>query len=209
MKFCASWIEFWGAYSSDFEARDRWLEIIVAGYSEPGRFYHTLAHIERLLALYNQYLDRIEDHKVFYLSIVFHDLVYSPKSTTNELDSIVEFGKFKQEFPLTNQESEKIKQNIELTIKHQITADTSEDTKLFLDFDLEILSSSPDDYNEYALQIHQEYHFVQNYKQKRNEVLLSFLSRPKLYFTWFGSTLSGGIARQEAAVKNINMEINQ
>lgn len=59
--------------------------IILKMYDEPHRYYHNFKHIQRMM------FDTIDSgialtDKLF-LSIVFHDIIYNPKSSTNEIDS--------------------------------------------------------------------------------------------------------------------------
>jgi len=58
-------------------------------------------------------------------------------------------------------------------------------TEIFLDLDLAVLGTSPSEYDEYAVQIRQEYiHYCwEEYAAGRRAVLNGFLAREWLYFT--------------------------
>jgi predicted metal-dependent HD superfamily phosphohydrolase len=94
-----------------------WMERILHCHSESQRHYHTLVHLEELLA-YLDVLSQVEpwmmrmakNHKdtnasldqhyhhhhrsVLILSIFFHDIIYDPRSATNEEDSAQLFQQF-------------------------------------------------------------------------------------------------------------------
>ena len=54
-------------------------------YEEPHRFYHTLNHLEDI---FQQLTDRgLIDNEALLLAAVYHDIIYDPKSATNEEDS--------------------------------------------------------------------------------------------------------------------------
>lgn len=73
------------------EQVDETLEQILKGilirYSEPHRYYHTLAHVEEMLRLLENY--RGIAHNYFHLAfaIWFHDIIWDPKSKSKEEQS--------------------------------------------------------------------------------------------------------------------------
>ena len=142
------------------------------------------------------------------LSIYFHDIVYDPRSNTNELDSIVLFDEFNSDVPkiFSDFVVSNVRSNIRDTISHR---PTNQGFELFLDFDLEILSATSGEYQVYAENIRKEYHFVQDYSAKRTQVMEGFLKRVNLYFTKdFANSLNEeGIEREKAARTNISNEI--
>ena len=95
---------------------------------------------------------------------------------------------------------------IEATITHSLSPQDGEDgdLRLFLDFDLEVLSRDAREYEEYSKQIREEYsnYNEAEYAKGRFAVLEKFLKRERLYF-------SDEFYREfeEAARRNLKMEI--
>ena len=56
---------------------------------------------------------------------------------------------------------------------------------IFLDADLSILGTSPDNYWKYARAIRNEYNWLteRDYRRGRKQVITTFLSREKIYYT--------------------------
>lgn len=66
--------------------KDMLYDKIIDKYNEPHRHYHNFEHIFRLIELYfNSYDDKLNNNICD--AIVFHDIIYDPFSSTNELDS--------------------------------------------------------------------------------------------------------------------------
>jgi predicted metal-dependent HD superfamily phosphohydrolase len=138
------------ASSSSFElsqeaAEEIWHEHIHKRYSEPHRHYHTLTHIQTMLRLSSQYSSLITDKTAVDLSIVFHDIIYDPKSASNEEDSALLFESlFSSSSSSSSSKSDlmkKVSQYINETKRHSVSSSTDEDLKLFIDIDLHILST--------------------------------------------------------------------
>ncbi len=150
-----------------------------------------------------------EDETTLSLAIFFHDWVYDPKRNDNELESIKCFQNFAREIRLEDTLSSRVSGYIERTITHtlpavDISVDDS-DLKLFLDFDLDVLSRDEEQYLLYAEKIRAEYSHVESnaYCIGRTQVLRSFLNRNHLYFTE-----SLRVGREEKARKNLQQEIS-
>lgn len=143
--------------------------------------------------------------------------IYDPRETTpggNEEASVRLLQQFianrPPDAPIPCAEKlQKIIHMIRATIDHFPPPDlpTQElvDLKLFLDFDLEVLSRPPTEYDIYAEQIRQEYaHYPDDvYRSGRINVLTKFLARERIYFT------SGGLweRKEKAARENLQREI--
>ncbi len=57
---------------------------LIQAYNEPGRFYHTLGHIECCLGLFEDVEDIANNADALALSIWFHDAIYEPGANDNE-----------------------------------------------------------------------------------------------------------------------------
>lgn len=154
-------------------------------FGEVGRFYHNINHVSDLLAMYEQYQSYITDHNAVVLAIFFHDVIYNPRSSTNEEDSVQLFEELLAEhisYPLRS----KVTHYILATKHHAGFNSDDKDLKYFLDFDMGILGSSRHIYKEYAMNIRNEYQFIEKsqYCSKRAVVLTNFLSSsPFIYST--------------------------
>lgn len=184
---------------ANLNLRERWLSLVepfsvgpkfarvifkeIAGkYSEPGRFYHTLQHINYVLDIIDKYKDCATDLPAVQLAAWFHDVIYEAREKDNEEKSAEYATKTLSELGLPSQLIEETARLILLTKTHRTT---TEDTNglLMLDADLAILGASPETYQEYCEGIRQEYAWVpdETYRGGRRKVLENFLQRPRLY----------------------------
>jgi predicted metal-dependent HD superfamily phosphohydrolase len=166
-----------------------WSEQFVQRYTEPHRYYHTLAHISSMIACLDVRLSEIKDQKAVELAIFFHDWIYEPQGASNEAESVLVFEKFAIEIGLAANLRLKVVRLVEATVKHEIAdnvpSEEDTDMKLFLDFDLEVLGRNWEEYKIYASQIRREYSCFeqQEYNIGRATVLSKFLARDKIYFS--------------------------
>lgn len=177
----------WNRATFDMKNRDSWFgNTIVAMYSEPRRFYHTLVHLEEMLG----FLDLMQidglDYRSLVLTIFFHDVVYDPNSVTNEEDSAQLFQDFWRDAQCDHGDELKsrVVSNI-LATKHHSPTEGDTCTQLLLDMDMAVLGKTKEAYWAYAGLIRREYAFVEHqvYCEKRAEVLKGFLECPQIYGT--------------------------
>lgn len=57
---------------------------LIDSYSEPQRFYHTLAHIGHCLSLFDKISAKLQNPEALELAIWYHDVVYKPGAKDNE-----------------------------------------------------------------------------------------------------------------------------
>lgn len=150
---------------------------VVNAYNEPHRFYHTIEHIQDVLINLNN--TGMLKHDELFLTAIFHDIVYHPKSRTNEEDSVEFFLKEAAESSLTSEQKEHIKQLILDTKTHKPTVSLSEE---FIAADLAIFNASFSKLLKYETQIFKEFQSVdfKEYKPKRIEVLKKYNQQGKL-----------------------------
>ncbi len=158
--------------------------LVTAFYSEKHRAYHNLNHIKFLLELFENYAEFIEDKPSVFFAIWFHDAIYITQNKDNEKKSANLAASCLKEFSLPDEKISKIEKIILATEKH-ICENLDFDGKLFLDFDLAILGTEREIYDEYAKAIRKEYDFVskEDYKAGRGRILRNFLKRETIYFT--------------------------
>lgn len=169
-------------YCSDESKIDKTFQILVEKYSESHRAYHNLSHINYLL----EEAKKIEfaDADAIYLTTWFHDLIYEPKKSDNEIQSAKLAVKLLQELNIPDNTITKIEQIILATQTHS-DKNLDQDGKIFLDLDLSILGADKEIYWNYSQAIRQEYSQVEDilYRMGRKKVLENFLQRETIYFT--------------------------
>ena len=203
------WIELCRLASIDDGFSSSVWNTIETLYNEDHRYYHTLIHIQRMLDLSTQYEESIQDKLVVNLAIVFHDIIYNPKSGTNEEDSITLFEDLlSSRLPATTVAA--VRTFILATKSHSLPYSSDHiidgemnDLKLFLDLDMEVLSREPEQYAEYAANIRKEYIHVDPdvYCEKRAIFLSQIISSGKRIYCsdHFAS-------REEIAIRNLEWE---
>jgi predicted metal-dependent HD superfamily phosphohydrolase len=185
-----------------------WSETFIKHYTELQRHYHTLEHVGAMIRSLDECRDLICDKSAVVLAIFFHDIVYDPRGKDNEAESVKVFEDFAGSLGLAEPMTKRVTELIERTITHTLPCGedgrVDEDMKLFLDFDLEVLSRSREEYDIYAKQIRKEYgHYKENeYRKGRLKVLQGFMERDRLYFSekFYAEN-------EEAARRNLRVEI--
>ena len=171
------------------EASDATVEDVIARYNEPARRYHTVDHvavvlhrIEDLLAGGNGGIAAPVDADVVRAGGLFHDVVYDPRSATNEADSATLAVEAMQGLGWGAARAGLLRDVIVATATH--SADSPESAVL-LDADLAILGSPPQDYRRYVEAVRAEYSFVDDagWVTGRSAVLQSLLVRPHIFAT--------------------------
>lgn len=168
-------------------------------YSEPGRFYHTLDHVQTVLNTVESLSSSARNLNAVKLAVWLHDVIYDSKASDNEERS-AEFAE-RLCHDLSIPEGRVVASLILKTKTHD--ADDDPDAKVLLDADLAILGANQRDYQNYAEQIRQEYTWVAEpeYRAGRRHVLTKFLARPTIF--QYLSHL------EEPARRNISAEIAQ
>ena len=157
---------------------------LVLRYDEPHRHYHKLEHIAEMLRIVPRIAPAGTDLFAIQLAVWFHDVIYDPRSKTNEIDS----GEYARTV-LANLglPSQAIIDLIRST-DHRVALapDSPIESQILHDADLAILGASLDRYDRYAADIRKEYTYVPDdqYRDGRRRVLRHFLERtPTIYAT--------------------------
>lgn len=155
-------------------------------YGEPGRHYHTLAHIAALLAIAARHRGTLADAAAVDAAIWFHDAIYDSRRNDNEARSAglaVEWLAGRT----TAARLARIAALIEATATHTIpdfpdTVDPG-DAALFLDMDLSILGAAPAEFDAYEAAVRREYAWVDeaSWRAGRRAVLSGFAARPRIF----------------------------
>ncbi len=137
-------------------AEKLWSEI-VENYTAKNRFYHNLEHIFQMFNLFEKYKSKIIDKNAVLFSIFYHDFYYFPKKNDNEFQS-AEKLKISLQNIVPEELITKSYDYIIATKNHDVLANNlDKDLLFFLDFDMSILGSSPENYKKYLQKIRQEY----------------------------------------------------
>ncbi len=182
------------------DLKERWLNVfgklptadsiwdkIESAYSEEHRAYHTLKHLEHcfneLDALKKELFE--EERQIIELAIWFHDIIYLPKQDDNEEQSVKVFQEAAKALILSEFVMDQVSKFILETKHTNSNSELSDLGRLFLDLDLSILGQPRSIYEQYALQIRQEYEWVpiEVYVVKRAEILQQIKNKSSIYYT--------------------------
>eukprot|EP00002_Diphylleia_rotans_P016758 TRINITY_DN3255_c0_g1_i4.p1 TRINITY_DN3255_c0_g1~~TRINITY_DN3255_c0_g1_i4.p1 ORF type:complete len:218 (-),score=39.18 TRINITY_DN3255_c0_g1_i4:274-927(-) len=206
---------YWKSLSTAFASAEAfpqatlWYERIISAYSQPWRHYHTTTHLESLFRVILPFESLLSSKPEVYTAIFFHDVVYDPKSKTNEEDSASLFNSFAHEIGMNSRSPksvERINQFILATKSHNMLGcENDRDLCFFLDADVSILGSSTNEYQEYAQNIRKEYIIYEDdaYRKGRLAVLHRFLESPLFRTPEFSQLYS------KQAADNIHWEIQK
>lgn len=157
---------------------------LFAAYSGMDRHYHGLAHIEALLRLAGKHRARLADPVSVELAILYHDAVYDPTQSDNEVRSADLARERLAHLGAPPPLIDRVSHLIDLT-RHGATEPppSDSDAHCFLDWDLSVLGARPQIYDAYAIAIRREYAHVADaaYRKGRSQVLGGFLAQPAIY----------------------------
>jgi predicted metal-dependent HD superfamily phosphohydrolase len=156
--------------------------MLADAHGEPHRAYHGLTHLAECFVLTDAMADLATDERTdVELAIWFHDIVYDPRASDNELRSAVIAGEWLGRAGCAVR-ADAVRALIEMTAGHRVDRPTAAVAAVH-DADLGILGAAPDRYREYARQIRTEYAHVPDeaYAAGRTAVLRGFLALEHLY----------------------------
>jgi predicted metal-dependent HD superfamily phosphohydrolase len=185
------------------KAEELWLQIEKA-YTEEGRFYHDLSHLDHLLAEMQPL--RFNDWPTVFFANVYHDVVYDVEQhmvTNDNEERSAEFAESHLKLiKLMPDKIEKCKELILATKEHRSSRDN--DTNLFTDADLCILGQAKKIYNEYKNNVRIEFAVYPDaiFYAGRRKILANFLQMEPLF-----KTLHFRNRYAERAKENIRREL--
>lgn len=176
--------------------RDRWLaegSLLLAGWSEPHRRYHTGEHLAEALAA----LDEIEartplsaEEALLARTVAwYHDLAYDPRAApgSNEHRSATLARDHLHHLGTDDDVVDAVEAGILMTTTHEVPpgAPHARMMDAVHDADLWILAAPPDRYAAYRQQVRAEYGHVPQgaFRSGRAAVLTAFAGRARLYRT--------------------------
>ena len=154
---------------------------LLSCYRQKHRFYHNESHIDAVLKYYEESKQLANNCTAVEVALWFHDAIYKPYSSSNELKSANWALNFLKEQKNDDTFSENVHSLIMATLHN--TNPKGNDEQLIVDIDLSILGSQKEVYAQFEKNIREEYKFVPNilYKKKRKEILSGFLKRERIY----------------------------
>jgi predicted metal-dependent HD superfamily phosphohydrolase len=182
MTSLARWQSTWrqlGAVNSDGNLFDR----LVVCYSEPHRKYHTMQHLKECFALLENVAQFAERPGEVELALWFHDAIYNTHKKDNEKQSAEWARDSALAAGLTTEQADRIFQLVMTTRHHAVPA--GKDAEVLVDVDLGILGADVTRFDEYEVQVREEYAWVPRflYRKERRRILQEFASRPFIYCT--------------------------
>jgi predicted metal-dependent HD superfamily phosphohydrolase len=159
------------------------LEGLLASHAGPDRYYHTLQHLSECLTLFADVAHLAERPGEVAIALWFHDAVYVPRAPDNEARSAAWAAEALRAAGAAEAVIARVETLVMATADHDAHGD--KDARLVIDIDLAILGAAPVRFAQYEQQVRAEYATVpfDVYRQKRGELLTSFLARPAIYRT--------------------------
>lgn len=153
---------------------------IESRYSEPHRFYHTIAHIMKCMIYFKMIEDELDFPKEVQTALWYHDAIYNPERVDNEEQSarLASVHLNGAGFDLD------LIMKLILTTKHPSRPQTN-DEKYMVDIDLAILGAPQEGYLKYSKDIRKEYSHISDkqYRHGRKKAIKEFLRLPFIYHT--------------------------
>lgn len=158
-----------------------WREIEQA-YSAKSRHYHTLTHLDNLLAQLKPLKSQFNNWDAIVFAIVYHDVVYNVLKNNNEEKSADFAAKRLQSISFPVEQIEACRKLILATKKHETD---NEEVNFFTDADLSVLGAEHEVYKLYAAQVRKEYGLYPDlvYNPGRKKVLKHFLAMARIFKT--------------------------
>ncbi|MDI5969579.1 hypothetical protein POF50_009545 [Streptomyces sp. SL13] len=162
-------------------------ENLLARWAEPQRKYHTIDHLDAVLARVDELAGHAADRDVVVLAAWFHDAVYRPDRSQNEERSAALAERALPEAGLADGVTAAVARLVRLTTGHD-PAPGDRDGEVLCDADLAVLAGSPAAYAAYAAAVREEYAFVPEdvFRAGRADVLRQLLALPGLFRTPHG-----------------------
>jgi predicted metal-dependent HD superfamily phosphohydrolase len=162
------------------------LDHLLGRLREPHRHYHTATHVMWVLRHIDHIglglPDAVPDVAAVNLAALFHDAVYDPTRSDNEVISAVLAQHVAGELGWSTDRAASVHRLVMATAAHSPAA---ADEAVLVDADLAILGAEPKDYAAYVQGVRAEYAHVsaEQWRVGRADVLRRFLAAPALFHT--------------------------
>lgn len=172
-------------YTDDDRLTDELWTEIEKNYSSDKRHYHTLQHLDDLLAQLTVIKGEIQNWETILFTLYYHDIIYNSLKPDNEEKSAELAEKRMTQISVPNDKIELCKKQILATKSHINSTDS--DTNYFIDADLSILGQTWETYSLYYINVRKEYSIYPDfvYNPGRKKVLNHFLTMDRIFKTDF------------------------
>jgi predicted metal-dependent HD superfamily phosphohydrolase len=161
--------------------RDLWRR-----HDEPQRVYHRLSHVRHVLDVIDllRAEEQVEDPVAVQLAAWFHDAVYEPGMTDNEVRSAELATQVLSAWGITEERVRHVAALIGATAEHAADG-VDTDTGVLIDADMAILAADPVTYELYRRAVRVEYQTLDEptWRAGRADFLHELLDRPTIFAT--------------------------
>lgn len=165
------------------QCEDQTLRRLILAYEEPQRAYHSYQHIRDCFEVFANLSALVQQPWEIRIALWFHDAIYDPKRSDNELRSAEWAKETAIRFGVSPAVADRIHALVMATRHQAVPVDP--DQQVLVDVDLSILGAEWYRFAEYERGIRWEYRWVPRplFNQKRKAILKSFLAREWIYNT--------------------------
>ncbi|MBL0741890.1 HD domain-containing protein [Chryseolinea lacunae] len=169
--------------SSDTLLVERLWREIEARHAEKGRHYHTLQHLNNVVAELERVKPLVEDWSSLIFATAYHDVVYDALRKDNEGKSALLAKERLTALSCQPQRIDRVVGHILATKAH--VENEWADTNFFTDADLSVLGAPWEEYEKYYRNIRKEYSIYPDllYNPGRRKVLQHFLDLKAIFKT--------------------------
>ncbi len=194
----------WDRIGADGTPDDEYRRIVQA-YSSGKRYYHTLKHVVDTLGDFEQAKEFMQNPDAVLFAWFYHDIVKRDKSNVDEKRSAELVYSVCKNAELSENFASTTKGLVYDTRHHEIPETL--DGKFIADLDLLIFARPPPVFNQYDLDIRQEYWFYPDevYIPGRKQVLEGFLAKEHIFQTDFFREKYEDIARENLKIAISNL----
>lgn len=151
-----------------------------AQYSSPGRHYHSLAHLDAVLAAFDRLRHLAPDPDLAELALWLHDVVWEPMRDDCEERSVAWAVEHLPSLAASPALSALI-----LETRHLAAPSVDPNAAVVRDADLSILAADEATFDAYERAVRAEYAMIpdEDFRRGRARILAGFASRQPLFFT--------------------------
>jgi predicted metal-dependent HD superfamily phosphohydrolase len=177
----SEWLTLFEGLPVDARLVDSYFFRLMAAYTEPHRFYHKLTHLHHLIGLLHD--AHVNDSSVF-LAAFYHDYIYVPGRSDNELKSARVAKALLEELGLNVTVINRVCDLIMATKIHQLSGGDNA-AATFLDADMAIMGGPPVEYSDYVDCIRQEFVSIPSFlfNRGRKKFLAGLLKQERIFIT--------------------------
>ncbi len=191
MDLSARWTAFAASIGAGGAAAAAAFADLAKRHGNPGRRYHTLAHVADCLAELDAAPGLCDRPDAVELALWFHDAVYDPRAADNEVRSAALLREAAARLGLDPALAARAGTLVRATAHLAGSGDRPSDAGIardaaaIHDIDLAILGAPRDRFDAYETAVRREYAFLPDpeWRSGRSRVLRMFLDMPRIYLT--------------------------